>query len=474
MILNTIQNRRKILGINERNLSYVARYNSDEAKAVADDKLRTKEVLEAAEIPTTRTLAIIRSQRHLDAFDFHALPKSFVIKPVAGVEGGGIEIIFNRDKFGNYVCGQSSKLTEEQLRIHISHILEGRFSHSYTPDIVLIEERVQPHHKFRPFIYKGTPDIRILVFRGIPTMAMIRWPTRESQGKANLSKGAVGSGIDIATGVTTHSLQEDASGKIHTIEFVHESHTRYSGFKIPYWEKMLMSAVKAARASGLGFCAVDFLIDRDHGPLIVELNARIGLRMQVTNQDGLKWRLEQIKSIPVKSDAHAIRLGKDLFGGEVEEEIEAIAGKKLISLIQSVKLYHKKTKAPVIVKAKVDTGAGFASIDTKLARELGYGKVIKDLEQFEIPSSFKTSEEARAFAQMIEQKLMDENADVVNTHIIKNANGITLRVAVMLKAKIEGQYFDIEVNIKDRSHLEYPMLLGARVLKNFLIDPSRK
>ncbi len=474
MILNTFKNRKKILGINERNLSYVARFNSPDAKKVADDKLLTKRVLEVAHVPTTRTIAIIRTPAQLEQFDFMTLPKSFVVKPVFGVEGGGIEIVFNRDKFGNYVSSQSSKLTEEQLRTHISHILEGRFSHSYAPDIALIEERVQPHHKFRPYIYKGTPDIRILVFRGIPTMAMIRWPTRESGGKANLSKGAVGSGIDIASGTTTHSLQEDARGTIRPIEYVVDTRTRYSGFKIPYWEKMLLYAVRAAKASGLGFAAVDFLIDREHGPLVVELNARLGLRMQITNQDGLKGRLEQIKSVVPKSEAHAIRIGKDLFGGEIEEEIEALVGKKIISLTQPVKLYNKKTHAPILIKAKVDTGAGFSSIDVKLARELGYAKVLRDFASIESPENFSTSQEAHEFAHIHTDKLIESNPDIHNLHIIKNANGISLRPAIMIKAKIEGQYYEIEVNIKDRSQLEFPMLLGKRALKDFLIDPTRK
>jgi hypothetical protein len=258
------------------------------------------------------------------------------------------------------------------------------------------------------------------------------------------------------------------------VDYVERSPVRYSGFKIPYWEKILLYSVRAAKATKLGFTAIDFLIDRDKGPLVVEVAVRPGLRIQVTNQDGLKWRLEHVRHIPVKSDAHAVRLAKDLFGGEVEEEIEALAGKKIISLIQEVKLYSKKTNKPVIVKAKVDTGAGFASIDTKLAKELGYGKVITDLAQFKIPENFDTAEEARTLAREIEETLMKENKDIVNTHIIKNANGISLRVAIILKCKIEGQHYDIEANIKNRSHLEYPMLLGQRTLKNFLIDPSRK
>lgn len=473
MILNTLRNRNSILGINERNYEYINRYNPPAAREIANDKLRTKEVLARDDVPTTRTLATIKSKKQLDRFNFDSLPKNFVIKPVNGSQGGGIEIIFNRDKFGNYVSSDGKKLSQEAIKDHINDILEGRYSRNDSPDRAFIEERVQPHHKFRPYIYRGTPDIRVIVFRGIPVMAMIRWPTRESHGKANLSQGAVGSGIDMATGVTTHSMKEDTRGRIHIVDFVERSPVRYSGFKIPFWDKILTYSVKAAKASELGFTAIDFLIDREHGPLVVEVNARPGLRIQVTNQDGLKWRLEHVKHIPVKSPIHAIRLAKDLFGGEIEEEIEAVTGKKIISLTQPVKLYHKSGKSSILVKAKVDTGAGFASIDTKLAKELGYGKVLTDWAKLEIQDNFPDLDSARQKEQEILETL-SENEDIINTHIIKNANGISLRVAVIIKCQIEGQQYQIEVNIKNRSHLEFPMLLGKRILTHFLIDPSKK
>jgi alpha-L-glutamate ligase-like protein len=473
MILNAIQNKNNILGINERNYGYVNRYNPPHSREIANDKLLTKDFLAKAEVPTTKTIDIIRSRKQLDSFKFDELPKSFVIKPVNGAEGGGIEIIFNRDKFGNYVASDGQRLSQDALRGHIADILEGRYSRTDSPDRAFIEERVQPHSKFRPYIYRGTPDVRVLVFRGIPVMGMIRWPTRESKGKANLSQGAVGSGIDIATGVTTHSMQEDDNGRIHSVDFVEKSHVRYSGFKIPFWDKILAQSIKAARATGLGFAAIDFLIDREHGPLVVEVNARPGLRIQVTNQDGLKWRLEHVKHIPVKSDIHAIRLAKDLFGGEIEEEIEAIAGKKIIGLTQQVKLYHKTGKRSIIAKAKVDTGADNSSIDIKFAKELGYGGAIKFFESFNIPPSIPTRDEGHVIKERYHDQLVNGHEDIVDTEVIISSHGRTFRIFIELKVKIQDQIYTLKVNVRDRSHLEYPFLLGRKDLKHFLIDPSK-
>lgn len=470
MILNSIQNRNKILGMNERNYEFVKRYNSRAAREIADNKLLTKRILKTADVPTTEIIAVIRNHNQLESFDFSSLPKSFVIKPVNGVEGGGIEIFYNRDKRGDFIGAGGSKMSEDALRSHITEILEGRYSLSYFPDQALIEERVQPYKKFRPYIYKGTPDVRVVVFRNVPVMAMIRWPTRRSQGKANASIGAVASGIDISTGVTTHSIQEDGQGQIRLVDYVEGSYVRYSGFKIPYWEKILRYSITAARASGLGFCAVDFLIDRKLGPLVVELNARPGLRIQVANQDGLKWRLKQVKQLQVKSDLHAIRLGKDLFGGEIEEEIQAIAGKKIISLIQPVKLYHKSKPKSIVTKAKVDTGAGYSSIDVSLAKELGYSDALKFFESFNVPDFFETKAAAREVSHAIALKLF-EHPDIVRTHIISSSNGFSVRFAVELKVKINDVPLTLEANVRDRSQLQYSMLLGRRDLKSFLIDP---
>jgi hypothetical protein len=62
----------------------------------------------------------------------------------------------------------------------------------------MIEYRVRPAGCSTPISYRGVPDVRLLIFRGIPAMAMVRLPTRASDGKANLHQGAVGVGIALA------------------------------------------------------------------------------------------------------------------------------------------------------------------------------------------------------------------------------------------------------------------------------------
>ena len=195
-----LKNRKLVLGLNQRYLDYIRPYNSKKAIHIADDKVITKKILTKAGIPVPKKIVVIKNIKDLNAFDFEKLPKSFVIKPVHGVRGGGVEIFYNKSKDGRWIKVDKSKTTENQLRAYMQDILDGKYSLFNEPDRVLIEERVKPHKNFKYYSFKGTPDIRVIVFNKIPIMSYVRLPTKDSNGKANLDLGAIGAGIDIAVG----------------------------------------------------------------------------------------------------------------------------------------------------------------------------------------------------------------------------------------------------------------------------------
>ena len=178
-ILQTIKNRRKLLGRNERSLIYIHSYNSRKSIRIADDKILTKRILIKNNVPVSKLVAIIKDERQLESFDWSKLPESFVIKPVTGYEGAGIEIFYNKDKNGDYIKADGSKYTIEQLKILSKAILNGEFSLHNSPDRIIIEERVKLHRYFKSITYKGAPDIRIIVFNKIPIMSYIRIPRSE-------------------------------------------------------------------------------------------------------------------------------------------------------------------------------------------------------------------------------------------------------------------------------------------------------
>lgn len=339
------------LGINERNLSYIRRYNSKHAIHIADDKLLTKNILSEKGIPTSKLIRVIRTHKALKKIDFKKLPISFVVKPCSGVEGGGIEIFYNRDSKGNYIKASGERWSANDLQNHCRKILDGDYSMNNLPDKIIIEERVKISKDFRNFTYKGTPDIRVIVFNSIPIMSYIRIPTKSSDGKANLALGAIGCGIDLDSGITTTGV----IGKSEIITKFPNTNLSVSGIKIPYWNKILKYSILCSRTTGLGFCAVDFLLDKDLGPVVVELNARPGLSIQIANQDSLKWRLKKAKGIKIRGDIDkAIRIAKDLFGGEIQEELEDISGKQIIGKDNTLKIIFEGYQKTFPVKLNLE------------------------------------------------------------------------------------------------------------------------
>ena len=70
-----------------------------------------------------------------------------------------------------------------------------------------------------------------------------------------------------------------------------------AGLEIPHWDFILHSAARGYEVTELGYLGVDMVIDRDKGPLILEMNARPGLNIQIANCEGLTGRIRRIEAI---------------------------------------------------------------------------------------------------------------------------------------------------------------------------------
>lgn len=138
-------------------------------------------------------------------------------------------------------------------------------------------------------------DSRIADFSllGLPiqTQNMLRLPTRGFDGKANLHEGAVEAGIDIATGVTGHGVWHNEIVDRHP-----DTGAPIGGIAIPDWDRLLELAAGCHELTGLGYLGVDVVLDRDLGSLILELNARPGLAVQVANGASLRERVDRIEA----------------------------------------------------------------------------------------------------------------------------------------------------------------------------------
>jgi alpha-L-glutamate ligase-like protein len=465
-----IKKSRSVLGMNARNLDYIRPCNRASAKRLADNKLLSKRVLKKNDIAVPALIAQIKTLEDLNNFDWQKLPDSFVLKPNRGFGGEGIVVVYGRKKNRNdaWVKADGSSITIDDLKNHTRNILDGSYSLSGIPDVAFFEERLKLLKLFKPYAYKGIPDIRIIVFNKMPIMAMLRLPTKESGGKANLAQGAIGVGIDLASGVTTTAVL----GKQKIIEYVPGTRLLLSGIKIPYWMDILTLAVRSQEISNLGFLGVDVAIDKERGPVILELNARPGLAIQIANLDGLKGRLKKAAGIKIKTVKKGIRIGMDLFGGEIEEEVEEISGKKVIGTVEKVKLIGKDGKE-IEVEARVDTGAYSSSIDEELAKELGFSELIEKFAKIDLAQYALTPENETTMKATILKNNKDSLPMLEDVAIIFSASGASIRPMVKITFTLDTLNIETKVNIVDRKTLNYQMLIGRRNLGKFLIDTSK-
>ena len=278
-----------LLGMNRRNLEYLAGCNPRQYYPRVDDKLLTKQICQAHGIRVPATYAVI--ERNGDVGRFPSLldgRREFVIKPAKGAEGRGILVVASHDG-RRFLTAGGHAMSETDLRYHLSAILSGLHSLGGQTDRAIIEQRVMRHPAFDKLAVEGTPDIRIIVYRGIPAMAMVRLPTVASRGRANLHQGAIAAGIDLPTGRTFGGV---CGGR--TVTSHPDTGYAIGGLVVPEWPVLLSSAVELSAALGLGYLGVDFVLDADVGPVVLEANARPGLAIQVANRRGLAGRLEQI------------------------------------------------------------------------------------------------------------------------------------------------------------------------------------
>lgn len=280
-----------VLGLNRRNADFVLPYNRRHLYPRVDDKLITKRLALEAGIAVPDLYGVIevaaqarRAGRRVAA---HA---DFVMKPAHGSGGDGVLVVTGRVG-SHYRLADGSLIDDDDLAHHAQGIVSGIYSLGGQPDRAMIEYRVRFDPVFRDIAYEGVPDIRIIVFLGVPVMAMVRLPTRASGGKANLHQGAIGAGIDLATGRTLNAVAGIGVVSAHP-----DTGAPVAGVEIPHWPRLLELAARSEELTGLGYQGIDLVLDETRGPLMLELNARPGLNIQIANRAGLAPRLEAVRA----------------------------------------------------------------------------------------------------------------------------------------------------------------------------------
>lgn len=286
-----------ILGINNRVGRYILRHNKRSNYPLVDDKVLTAQRAAAWGIATPENYLVIENYGSLKNIDHKLMIyDSFVIKPANGSQGNGIIVIkevLREEKNGQITLRfrrSNDKLMElDELKHHISGILSGLYSLAGQSDTAIIQQKIDKHPIFDKYSFGGIPDVRVIVFQGFPVMSMVRLPTRDSDGKANLHQGAIGAGLDMRTGHTNNAVIRNQVVDIHP-----DTKHRLDDLQMPFWREILELAARCYDMVGMGYLGADIVITPDQGPILLELNARPGLGIQIANLAGLVPRLEKI------------------------------------------------------------------------------------------------------------------------------------------------------------------------------------
>jgi len=287
-----ILRREGILGMNRRNIGYISRYNPRHLFPLVDNKLKTKQLALEYGLPTPALIGVIDSQYYVSRLEQLLNERdTFCIKPSKGSGGKGILVVQRREQ-GVYYRASGQPVSIPDVQRHVSNILAGLFSLGGGVDVAMVEALIEGDERICRFSHEGVPDLRVIVFRGIPVMAMMRLACAASQGKANLHQGAVGVGLDIATGAAVLAVQKDRPITRHP-----DTQLNLAELQIPQWQALLELACSCADTTGLGYLGVDLVMDKTLGPALLELNARPGLSIQIANGAGLLPRLRAVEKL---------------------------------------------------------------------------------------------------------------------------------------------------------------------------------
>lgn len=278
-----------VLGMNARNYKVISHFNKRSLYPLVDDKVQTKTLANKIDINTPKMIGVVEHQYEVtDFLNIVRGHSEFVVKPAHGSQGKGV-LVIKKYADGVFTTASGKVLTFKEVYQHISNILSGLYSLGGQYDVALIEELVHFSDAFQNFSYQGIPDVRVIVYKGYPAMSMMRLATKESEGRANLHQGAVGVGLDMRTGRAINAVSHNVPVAIHP-----DTRADLMTLQVPMWKEHLMIGAQAYEMTGLGYLGADIVLDKERGPMMLELNARPGLAIQIANGRGLRDVLKKI------------------------------------------------------------------------------------------------------------------------------------------------------------------------------------
>ena len=281
--------RKGVLGMNQRNAGLISRWNPRKLYPLVDDKLTTKQLAEKAGISVPPLYGVVRAYHELHhLFARLADYQDFVVKPAHGSGGNGILVISGRSG-QQFIKASGQEISYEDLEYHVSNAISGMYSLGGQPDQAMIEYRVAFDPLFEHVAYRGVPDIRTLVYRGVPVMAMVRLPTQASDGRRTCTRGQW---VSVSTWPPGKTMRR-CSAATHASR-ASRHRPPLAGLAIPGWQELLVHGRALLRAHRAGLPRRRRGARRAHGPMMLELNARPGLASR--SPTGTAWPVSPLRS----------------------------------------------------------------------------------------------------------------------------------------------------------------------------------
>ncbi|MGB9986552.1 sugar-transfer associated ATP-grasp domain-containing protein [Salarchaeum japonicum] len=282
----------EILTMRVRNREFVGKYNPRSVMG-AFDKEKMKKTLHGLSIPTPQTYLVAEGQSDFDELrELLAETDKLAIKPMGGSGGRGILVVRGRDDATGEFLTNRGRMDLDGVVTHTRNICVGGVADYGARTKAIVEAFITPEKMLADRTTGGVPDLRVITLQGFPVMAMVRLPTEESDGTANIHSGAVAVAVDIETGESSGGYQQTHDRFIDA----HPDTGASLEFTIPNWDDVLATACRGAIASNLGYTGVDIVFDEEAGPMILEINRRPGLGIQNANMAGLLRRLRFVEA----------------------------------------------------------------------------------------------------------------------------------------------------------------------------------
>ncbi len=279
---------RAVFGINRRNAELVYPHNQRRDYPLADDKLLCKALLSRAGVPVPENLAHCGSLFGVSNVLARLQGEEhFVVKPAHGSGGDGVLVVRER-VVGGWRLSHGQLLTPAQLHRHVAAIVLGAYARGSLDDQAFVEPRLENHVALASLGDVGLCDLRVITLRGEPLLAMLRVPTQQSQGRANLHQGGLGLAVDLESGRVVRAMHRRRLVTSHP-----DTKKPLLNLSVPAWPEVMGICQQVAGAVPLGYLGIDVAIDRVRGPLVLEINARPGLEIQNVAGIGLGTVLAQ-------------------------------------------------------------------------------------------------------------------------------------------------------------------------------------